>query len=146
MENFSLLAPALLPQPSPWRHRPPPTAADVAPALFWGFLLSRENGAEPDGTTSPVRKTLKTTYSTTSAFWFFDGLWELFYRFQLSILSCCSIFAWGQITDCWWSVSTVSPLRCYEEIHNTTVALHGFRFTTQMWRPAQVQKSKQKCA
>ncbi len=121
---------------------PPANSNRCSPSTFLGLLLSRENGAEPDGATSPVRKTLKTTYRTMSAFSFFDG--ELFYRFQLSILSCCWIFAWSQITNCWCSLFTISPLRSYGKIYNRTVALRGFRFRTQMWRSTQPPKSRQK--
>lgn len=92
---------------------PPANSSRCSPSTFLGLLLSRENGNEPDGATSPVRKTLKTTYRTMSAFFYFDGLGELFYRFQLSILSCCSIFAWSQITNCRCSLSTISLLRSY---------------------------------
>ncbi len=51
---------------------PPANSNRCSPSTFLGLLLSRENGAEPDGATSPVRKTLKTTYRTMSAFCFFD--------------------------------------------------------------------------
>lgn len=114
--------------------QPPTNSSRCSPSTFLGLLLSRENSDEPNGGTLPVRKTLKTHTAKVVRqrntgrclhFVFFDDLRQLFYRFRLSILSCCSIFAWGQITDCWCSVSTVSPLRCYGAIHNTTVVLNA---------------------
>lgn len=49
---------------------PPANSSRCSPSTFLGLLLSRENSSEPYGATSPIRKTLKTTYRTMSVFCF----------------------------------------------------------------------------